>query len=155
MSDNAISCAETAQQKKKNIFPINETIVRQKNSTVKGHTKNILVRSLIFFPLLCLRGLRFKVRNMLCRLFGRLVSLLIFSIYKQYFIFPVKKKKKWLTSEQQPFRHSRIGKSNIFFFLKRSYESFRQLKLVKRYSSSRAARSGLRHSLQIFGAACC
>lgn len=82
MSDNAISCAETAQQKKKNIFPINETIVRQKNSTVKGHTKNILVRSLIFFPLLCLRGLRFKVRNMLCRLFGRLVSLLIFSIYK-------------------------------------------------------------------------
>lgn len=50
MSDNAISCAETAQQKKKNIFPINETIVCQKNSTVKGHTKNILVRSLIFFP---------------------------------------------------------------------------------------------------------
>lgn len=40
MSDNAISCAETAQQKKKNIFPINETIVRQKNSTVKGHTKS-------------------------------------------------------------------------------------------------------------------
>lgn len=82
MSDNAISCAETAQQKKKNIFPINETIVCQKNSTVKGHTKNILVRSLIFSPLLCLRGLRFKVRNMLCRLFGRLASLLIFSIYK-------------------------------------------------------------------------